>query len=65
MQLQIQVPSLMCEGCVTTVSQAILEKDEHAKIEADLDNKTMIVTTHLTEDLVRSTINEVGHTMAD
>ena len=65
MQLQIQVPSLMCEGCVTNVSQAILQKDENAQIEVDLANKTMSITTNLTEDLVRSAISEVGHEMAD
>ena len=62
MQLQIQVPSLMCEGCVDTLRKAILQKDDNATIEADLVSKTLLITSHLSEELVRSAIIEAGHT---
>ena len=62
MQLQINIPSLMCEGCVDTVREAILKQDDNATIDIDLASKTLLVTSHLTEDLIKSAIIEVGHT---
>lgn len=62
MQVQINIPSLMCEGCVDTVREAILKKDGNAAIDVDLASKTMLITSHLTEDLIKSAIIEVGHT---
>ena len=62
MQLQVKVPSLMCEGCVDTVQKAILQKDDNATIEADLANKTLLITSHLTEEMLLSAITEAGHT---
>ena len=52
----------MCEGCVDTVQKAILQKDDNATIEADLANKTLLITSHLTEEMLLSAITEAGHT---
>ncbi len=52
----------MCEGCVDTVREAILKKDDNAAIDVDLVSKTLLITSHLTEDLIKSAIIEVGHT---
>ena len=62
MQFKISVPSLMCEGCVEVVRKAIFQKDAKATIGADLENKTLIVTSELTLDLLQSAIKEAGYT---
>lgn len=62
MQFTVHVPSLMCEGCVEVVSQAILQKDSQVTIGVDLANKTLIINSDLTLDLLHSAIKEAGHT---
>ncbi len=65
MSLQLKVPSMMCEGCVETVTQAIEAKDSTATVNVDLDSKLVTVETQLSSESIQQAITAAGHTVED
>lgn len=63
MAMTINVPSIMCEACVKTVTKAIAKLDASAQVHADLDSKNVTVITTSSEADVRQAITSAGHTV--
>jgi len=63
MSITLNVPSIMCDACVSTVSKAIAKVDPGAKVSADIDKKEVTVETASSEADVRQAITSAGHTV--
>ena len=64
MSIEIKVPSIACECCGSTITQAIESKQADAKVAVDLDGKTVTVETTASEAEIKSIIVAAGHTPA-
>ncbi|MEL7039679.1 MAG: heavy-metal-associated domain-containing protein [Cyanobacteria bacterium J06592_8] len=63
MSLELKVPSMVCDGCVETVTKAIIGLDSDANVEIDLSTKTVKVDGKPSEDSVKEAIAAAGHTV--
>ncbi|MDY7020673.1 MAG: heavy-metal-associated domain-containing protein [Cyanobacteriota bacterium] len=63
MSLELKVPSMVCDGCVETVTKAIKGLDSDANVEIDLSTKMVKVDGKPSEDSVKQAISEAGHTV--
>ncbi len=65
MTIKLKVPSMVCDGCVSTVKDAILTHEPKAKVEIDLDTKQVSVDTDASEASIKQVITAVGHTVEE
>lgn len=65
MTIELKVPSMVCDGCVSTVKDAILTHEPKAKVEIDLDTKQVTVDTEASEASIKQVITAVGHTVEE
>jgi copper chaperone len=63
MALELKVPSIVCGGCVDTITKAIAELDSSATVKGDVQTKTVSVETTASEDAVKEAITKTGHTV--
>ena len=63
MTIELKVPSMVCDGCVTTVKNAITTHEPEAEVKIDLDSKQVTVDTKASEESVRQIITAAGHTV--
>ncbi|MGL5080350.1 MAG: heavy-metal-associated domain-containing protein [Microcoleaceae cyanobacterium] len=63
MTLHLKVPSMVCDGCVDTVKEAIQGLDSGSTVEIDLQTKQVTVEGTSSEDEVKQAITAVGHTV--
>jgi copper chaperone len=61
MTMKFRVPSMVCQGCVTTVKEAISTHEPNAKVEVNLDTKQVTVDTEASEESIKQVITAVGH----
>lgn len=61
MTITLKVPSMVCDGCVSTVKDAILTHEPKAKVEIDLDTKQVDVDTDASEASIKQIITAAGH----
>ena len=61
MSLEMKVTSMVCEGCVETVSNAIKKVDPAAQVTIDLPSKVVKVETQEKETAIKEAIVAVGH----
>ncbi|MBF2072967.1 MAG: heavy-metal-associated domain-containing protein [Synechococcales cyanobacterium C42_A2020_086] len=59
--MQIKVPSIVCEGCIETLTKAVTKLDPNAKVTGDLANKTLTIDTTADVAAVKAAMVEVGH----
>ncbi len=64
MTITLKVPSMVCDGCVSTVKDAILTHEPKAKVEIDLDSKQVNVDTDASEASIKQVITAAGHEVA-
>lgn len=64
MSLQIQVPTIACEGCSDTITKAIQANQSDADVSIDVATKIVTVTTAASEADIRAIITNVGHVPA-
>jgi copper chaperone len=62
-EINFKVPSMVCDGCVETVSKAIAAHEPEAKINIDLDTKQVKVETEASEASIKQAIVATGHTV--
>ncbi|MCU0517529.1 MAG: heavy-metal-associated domain-containing protein [Oscillatoria sp. Prado101] len=63
MALKLKVPSMVCEGCVETVTKAIKTVDSDAGVNVDLEKKTVSVESQVSEESIKQAIVATGHTV--
>lgn len=61
MSLEMKVTSMVCEGCVTTVTNTIKNLDNTATVTIDLPTKVVKVETQATDTAVKEAIVAAGH----
>ena len=61
MSMKLKVPSMVCEGCVTAIKDAITGHEPNAKVEVNLDTKQVTVDTEASEESIKQVITAVGH----
>lgn len=59
--MELSIPSIVCEGCIETITQALMSLDDQAKLESNLENKTITIETSASLDAIRSAITAKGH----
>ncbi len=64
MSLQLKVPSIVCEGCAETITQALKNLDPETKVEVELSTKTVTVEGKPSENSMKQAITKTGHTVA-
>ncbi len=63
MTINLQVPSMVCDGCVTVVTEAITTHEPEAKVQINLDTKQVSVETNASEASIKQAIVAAGHTV--
>ena len=61
MSLEMKVTSMVCEGCVTTVTNTIKNLDNAATVTIDLPSKLVKVETQASETAIKEAIVAAGH----
>lgn len=59
--MDIQVPTIACEGCAATITNAIQSQIPEAIISVDMATKTVTITPDQPVALVKNIIVEAGH----
>ena len=65
MTIDLKVPSMVCDGCVSTVKEAILTHEPKATVDIDLDSKQVKVDTEASEASIKQIIVAAGHTVEE
>jgi copper chaperone len=63
--MSFKVPSIVCDGCAKTITEEILVHESDAKINVDLQTKTVSVETGASEETIKQAITAVGHTVEE
>jgi len=63
MTIKLKVPSMVCDGCVDNVKEAITTHEPEAKVDINLDTKQVEVDTKASEESIRQIITAAGHTV--
>ena len=63
MTLQFKVPSMVCEGCVKTVTEAIQTVDSAAQVNIVLETKDVSIETQADAAPIKEAIAAKGHTV--
>jgi copper chaperone len=62
MTIKLKVPSIACEVCANTITNAIKNQISNAEISVDVTTKIVTVTKeNITEDQLKEIIIEAGH----
>lgn len=61
MATTLTVPSIMCQGCADTITEALKTVDPNAAVDIDVDRKTVTVKSDITEASMRQAITAVDH----
>lgn len=64
MSMTLNVPSIKCEGCAETITKEIKVHDEKAKVDVNIEKKTVEVDSGMSEESVRQAITASGHEVA-
>ena len=59
--MNITVPTIACEGCIDTLTQAIQKLDATAVVKGDIPSKSLSIQTQASEADIKAAITNVGH----
>lgn len=59
--MKLQVPDMVCGGCVEIITQAIISVDPAAKVMADLGTKTLNLETQASPTAIQEAIAQAGY----
>ncbi len=59
--MKLQVPDMVCGGCVETITQAVISVDPAAKVMADLETKTINLETQASTTAIQEAIAQAGY----
>ena len=63
MALKLKVPNIKCSDCVETVTEAITTMEPDAKVEVDMEAKTVTVESGASEETIKQAITAAGYTI--
>jgi len=63
MTIKLKVPTIVCNGCVDTITQQLQKNLPEAQVTVDMDSKIVSVDTQASEDTVKEIITATGHTV--
>lgn len=63
MSIELKVSSMVCDGCVDTVKEAILTHEPNADVKIDLASKQVSIDTEASEASIKQVITAAGHTV--
>lgn len=63
--LKFNVADMTCGHCVSVITKAILQLQDDAKVEADIANRTIAVSSDLTADEIQEAIKAAGYQASD
>ena len=58
--MKLNIPDMECGGCANSVTKALQAIDGDATVDADLDAKTVTLTTTASEDAVFAALDDAG-----
>ncbi|WP_414474041.1 heavy-metal-associated domain-containing protein [Microvirga sp. M2] len=58
---RFHVPKMACGGCLAAVTKAIETLDPQARIDGDLENRTIAVTSDRSEAALLAALDEAGY----
>ena len=61
MNVTLKVPSIACEVCAKTITNAILAIDNQAQVNVDVEQKLVTVTSDKQEETIKEAIGDAGH----
>lgn len=65
MALKLSVPTIVCEGCADTITEAITTVDSDAKVEVDVKTKTVTLESEAAPESFKQAIVATGHKIAE
>jgi copper chaperone len=63
MALKLKVPTIVCSGCANTIKEAIITVDSDAKVDVDVEAKTVTLESQAAEESFKQAIVATGHTI--
>lgn len=63
MALKLTVPTIVCSGCANTIKEAIITVDPDAKVDVDVEAKTVTLESLAAEESFKQAIVATGHTI--
>ncbi|WP_009634605.1 heavy-metal-associated domain-containing protein [Synechocystis sp. PCC 7509] len=63
MALKLKVPNIMCAGCGETITDSIHTMEPDAKIDVDVQAKTVTVESAASEETIKQAIVAAGFTV--
>ncbi len=61
--MNFKVPNMVCDGCAKTITEEILTHESEAKVDVNLQAKTVSVDTKASEESIKQMITAVGYTV--
>ena len=61
--MNFKVPNMVCDGCAKTITDEILTHESEAKVDVNLQAKTVSVDTEASEESIKQMITALGHTV--
>ena len=63
MALKLNVPNIMCSDCAQTITETITTMEPDAKVEVDVNAKTVTVESAASEETIKQAITAAGYTI--
>ena len=63
MALLLKVPNIVCDGCAETITETITTMAPDAKVEVDVQAKTVTVESAASEETIKQSIVAAGYTV--
>lgn len=63
MALKLNVPDISCDDCAQTISESIHTMEPDAKVDVDVDAKTVTVESAASEESIKQAIVAAGYTI--
>ena len=63
MALKLSVPDISCDNCVQTISESVHVVEPDAKVDVDVNTKTVTVESSASEESIKQAIVAAGYTI--
>lgn len=63
MALKLKVSNIVCDGCAETITESITTMEPDAKVEVDVQAKTVTVEALASEETIKQVITAAGYTI--